>query len=202
MSKLVEALAVTAELTGTRLSDAAAEVMATDLARFPLPQVLEALTRCRRELKGRLTIADVVARIDDGRPGIEEAWAMIPKSEGDSVVWTSEMALAFGVAAPLMDSDAVAARMAFKEAYGKAISEARNAGTPVKWMPSLGHDVWGREGVLLQAVEKGRLKAEHAARLLPYLKESPGFAAMLEKQNLRLGLRGDVPVAEISERVA
>jgi hypothetical protein len=179
MDNLIDALAVTAELTGTQLSPAAAKVMAADLARFPTSQVLDALTRCRRELKGRLTIADVVARIDDGRPGVEEAWAMIPKSESDSVVWTLEMAVAFGVAAPLMDSDEVAARMAFKEAYGKALSEARNAGTPVKWMPSLGQDASGREGALLLAVEKGRITADQAHRLVPELNYSEPFQALL-----------------------
>ena len=184
MQKLLEAIAVTAELTGTDMSKMAAKVMADDLARFPLPQVLAALTRCRRELRGRLTIADVISRIDDGRPGAEEAWAMLPKSEGASVVWTAEMATAYGVAAPLMDSDEVAARMAFKEAYGKAVSEARNASTPTKWTPSLGQDAWGREFAIKQAVELGRLKADHAARLLPHLKEEPAFAALLESQKL------------------
>ena len=59
------------------------------------PAVLKALTRCRREVKGMLTIQDVVSRIDDGRLGVEEAWAMMPFSESQSVVWTEEMAQAF-----------------------------------------------------------------------------------------------------------
>ena len=54
---LIDALAVTAELTGTDLTKAAVKVMARDLRVYPLGQVLGALTRCRRELKGRLTIA-------------------------------------------------------------------------------------------------------------------------------------------------
>ena len=136
MSKLTEALAVTAELTGTRLSEAAAEVMARDLERYPIEQVLGALTACRRELRGRLTIADVISRLDDGRPGVEEAWAMIPKSERDTCVWTEEMAAAFGIAAPLMESDEVAARMAFKEAYVKRMS--------AKWFTALHRVPGGR----------------------------------------------------------
>lgn len=182
MQKLLEAIAVTAELTGTDLSKSAARVMAEDLARFPLSQVLGSLTRCRRELRGKLTIADVISRIDDGRPGAEEAWAMIPKSEGDSVVWTDEMAHAYGVALPLMNSDDVAARMAFREAYGKAVSEARNAGRPTKWTPSLGHDTYGREAVLRRAVDLGRITAKHAAALVPQLKASPEFVALIEAQ--------------------
>ena len=110
---LLQAIAVTAELTATQLSQSAARVMAQDLARYPEAQVLEALTRCRRELKGRMTIADVLTRIDDGRPDPEEAWAMLPKDEGSSVVWTEEMAQAFGIAYPLMRSgEMIPARMA------------------------------------------------------------------------------------------
>ena len=79
--ELLQALAVTAELTGTELSEPAARVMANDLAAYPVQQVLGALTRCRRELKGRLTVAAILERLDDGRPGPNEAWAMIPQDE-------------------------------------------------------------------------------------------------------------------------
>lgn len=179
-ANLLKACAVTAELMGTTQSPAAAEVMAQDLCRYPEPQVLAALTRCRREVRGRLTIADVIQRLDDGRPGVEEAWAMIPKSEGASVVWTEEMAAAFGVACPMMDSDEIGARMAFKEAYTKALAQARDAGTPVKWTPSLGHDAGSCEGVLVEAVRKGRLAAPHVAKLLPHLNDAPEFKRLLE----------------------
>jgi len=166
---LLEAIAVTAELTQTVLSKAAAKVMADDLANYPEPQVLAALTRCRRELKGRLTIADVLTRLDDGRPGPEEAWAMLPRDEATTVVWTEEMATAMGVAQPLLDKgEDIPARMAFKEAYTKLVQEARDARRPVKWTASLGHDPRGREQVLTEAVERGRLPAAHVAGLLPY----------------------------------
>lgn len=181
LQELVEALGVTAELTGTELSVPAIKVMAGDLARFPLPQVLAALTRCRRELKGRLTIADVVSRLDDGRPGPEEAWALMPKGEGQTVVWTAEMAQAFGICAPLLDRDEVAARMVFKESYSRLLSDARNIGTPAKWTPSLGHDPSGREGVLLEAVKMGRLPRESLRVLLPYIQiEQEQFSKLLK----------------------
>ncbi len=166
---LLEAIAVTAELTGTVMSEAAAKIMAADLARYPEPQVLEALTRCRRELKGRLTIADVLTRIDDGRPEGEEAWAMLPKNEDASVVWTEEMAQAFGVAYPLLRSgEPVPARMAFLEKYRSVVRKARDAGKPIKWTTSLGHDAMGRERVLLDAVACGRLPADYVQGLLPH----------------------------------
>lgn len=166
---LLKAIAVTAELTGTELSKNAARVMAEDLTQYPEAQVLAALTKCRRELRGRMSIADVVSRIDDGRPGPEVAWAMIPHDESGSVVWTDEMAGAFGIANRLIESgDTIQARMAFIEAYKRLCQESRDKRVPVKWGPSLGHDPAGRESVLLEAAEKGRLSVTHAQSLLPY----------------------------------
>lgn len=179
---LLKAIAVTAELTGTELSIDAARVMAYDLAQYPEDQILKALTKCRRELKSRMSIADVISRIDDGRPGPEEAWSMIPKSERGSVVWTREMAEAFGVCYGLLEEgNLVQARMAFVEAYKDRCAKARDQGIPINWEPSLGHDPNGREHVLLEAVEKGRLTSNHVAGILPYRE---GSAALLRLQNL------------------
>ena len=177
---LLKAIAVTAELTDTDLSESAARVMAEDLSGFPENQVLGALVKCRRELKGRLRISDVIDRLDDGRPEANEAWAMIPKDESSSVVWTREMAEAFGVAYSLMmDGDHVAARMAFIEAYKSKCAESRNNGITVNWEPSLGHDKNGREHVLMDAVQKGRLAESHALSLLPYHEQSEFSNKML-----------------------
>lgn len=164
--ELIEAIGVTAELCGRVMSEAAARVMCGDLAAFPEEQVIAALARCRKEVRGPLTVSDVITRIDDGRPGAEEAWAMLPRSESQSCVWTEEMAKAFGVCEPLM-RDEVAARMAFKEAYSRLVSDARNNWIPARWSPSLGSDPVGRESALMVAVERGRLTREQAAKLLP-----------------------------------
>jgi hypothetical protein len=167
-SNLLKALAVCAELTGTDLSQSAIRVMADDLAQFPEHQVLGALTRCRKELKGRITIADVINRLDDGRPGPQEAWSIVAPAldnEDISIVMSDEMAHANGIAHQL-SHDKVAARMAFIEAYQSAVSEARNAGKPVHWLPSLGHDKAGRDGPLLAAVEAGRLLPDHVSQFL------------------------------------
>lgn len=165
---LLEAIAVSAELTGTLLSKGAARVMALDLAQYPEPMVLGALQKCRKELKGRLTIADVIARLDDGRPGPEEAWAMLPRGEGETVVWSAEMSAAWGVCRQMMDGgEMVPARMAFIERYRMLVADARDKGVAVKWTPTLGCDVVGREGPLLDAESKGRLSADEVRRLLP-----------------------------------
>ena len=167
---LLEAVAVTAELCGRTFSDAAAKVFVSDLSAYPEHQVIGALVRCRKECRGLLTVSDVVSRLDDGRPGVEEAWAMLPKTEADSAVWTTEASQAFGVAVQLLDAgDVIAARMAFKETYLRLVSQARDAGMPVEWHVSLGHDQRGREGVLARAVELGRISHERAQTFAPSL---------------------------------
>lgn len=166
-SKVLEAIAVTAELCGRSFTPAAARVFAQDLAGFSDDAVLSALTRCRKEVKGVLTVQDVVSRIDDGRPGVEEAWAMIPHDEESSVVWTQEMATAYGVAAPLIyEGDKIGARMAFKEAYAKLVADARDRKEPPHWMPSLGGNPSGRQMALIDGVRAKRLEMNHAMKLL------------------------------------
>ncbi|MGV3741044.1 MAG: hypothetical protein ACO1NO_01900 [Burkholderiaceae bacterium] len=165
---LVQAISLTSEVCGLPLSSAAAEMLARDLAGFNERAVLDALARCRLELQGPLKTSDIIVRIEDGRPDADEAWAMMPRTESSSVVWTDEMAQAWGVASPLLQAgDISAAHAAFTESYTKAVLRARIHRTPAHWTPSLGSDVAGRERVLLEAVKKKRLSAEHAERLLP-----------------------------------
>ena len=168
--ELVEPLMLTAEVCGTDLSEGAATMIAGELAEYDRNQVMSALRKCRLELKGRLTMAAIIERLDDGRPGAEEAWAMIPYNEATSAVWTTEMAQAFGVALRLVDAgDMVGARMAFKETYLRMVSQARDKGDPVEWTVTLGHDPGGRDVVLMDAVEKGRLTLREARQYSPTL---------------------------------
>jgi len=165
---LADAIALTAEVCGQALSPAAAELMADDLGDFDEAVTLAALARCRQELQGPLKLADILARLDDGRPDAEQAWDMVPKSELASVVWTDEMAHAWGIALPLLNGgDADGARRTFCEAYAKAVLSARGRRQPAHWQPSLGSDVGAREPVLLEALRKGRLSAAHVEQLLP-----------------------------------
>lgn len=179
------AIAVTAEMTGTELSEAALRVMAGDLSAYPEAVAVRALDRCRKELKTRLTLAAVLERIEevDGRPGAEEAWAtaLTARDESVTVVWTEETAEAYGLAAPLLDAgDKVGARMAFKEAYERITRESREAGAQPKWFASLGSDPTQREGALMRAAEQGRITQQFAAALLPTPKASTAVTALLE----------------------
>ena len=169
-SELLQAIAVTAELCGRTLSPAAAEIFCKDLENFPAAQIVAALARCRKEVRGALTIQDVVSRIDDGRPGPEEAWAMLPMTESQTVVWTAEMSQAFGVVVSMIDAgEVIPARMAFKETYIRLVNQARDHGLRVEWSPTLGHDAAGREPALQKAVAAGRLSLETARAYFPLL---------------------------------
>ena len=189
-TELIKAVAVTAELCGRTFTEPAARVFVDDLSGHPEEQVMVALKRCRREVRGVLTVQDVLSRLDDGRPGPEEAWAMIPKDEGQSVVWTAEMADALNVAMPLLlEGDLVAARVAFRERYIRVVADARDAGRPVDWSLSEGHDRGGVERVVREAVDKGRLTLKRGRQYVPALPApSAEIAALLGTAVKALGV--------------
>jgi hypothetical protein len=157
--ELIQAVAATAELCGARLSDAAARMLVADLEQYPEQHVLAALTRVRRKGK-RFSLGSVLEEIDaqDGRPGADTAWSMLPRSEAQTVVWTAEMAQAWGVALPLMEAgDKFGAQRAFKEEYTRLCDAAREQGIAPAWTVALGHDPAGRAQPVQEAIALGRL---------------------------------------------
>ena len=184
MRQLVEQLAITAELMGQQLSPVAVTSMAQDLSQYPIDVVISALTNLRRQSKGRMTLAAIIEQVErlqsDGRPGADEAWAMIPKDEYGSCVWTTEMQEAWGIALPLLkDGDKISARMAFKDAYTRITDTNKAQGIAPVWEPSLGDDKEGREFVLKEAERLGRLRHGHVAGLLPMPPATGAVAALL-----------------------
>lgn len=158
MSRLAQALTVAFEFVGQRLDEYAIAEMAADLEAYPEAQVLAALKRCRQELRS-IKFADIVERIPGGHPGVEEAWSLVAKSlknESVSIVWTEQMREAMGAALALSD-DPIAARMAFKEVYTRAVSEARASQQQPKWSASLGWDPHGRELAQIEAQNRNLL---------------------------------------------
>lgn len=167
---LITAVKATYEVVGQEISDLAIQAIVTELKQHDQQDVLLALTRCRKELR-RLTLADILDRVPGGHPGAEEAWSIVSpclKSEDTSVVWTGEMAEAFGVALRLAD-DPVAARLAFKEAYTALTQKARARNSRPQWRVSLGYDPRQRATSIQEAVEKGRLSLDVAQKYLPDL---------------------------------
>lgn len=129
-------------------------------------------------------LAQVEAMVDSGHPGVEEAWAMMPVAEDETVVWTAEMAEAFGTCQKLLaEGDRVGARMAFKEVYAKLLDLAKREGRVAVWQASLGTDLEKRKRVLAAAVESGRLSDDEAHRACPALPMPAGQRALLPAPN-------------------
>ena len=158
---LFEMIDAVAETVGRPLSPAALAVMGRALEGHPLPLVMQALDRCARECRHRLTLADVLDRIPGNHPGAEEAWAIArdARDESKTLVWTAPMAEAWAVASGMDD---VSGRMAFKDAYQRLVAE--QPGMP-RWQVSLGFDREGRWLAVRGAVQVGRLPSGECARL-------------------------------------
>lgn len=126
---------------------------ATELGGFTPEEIKRGLEASRAKtfpptLPEFLTLCRPVATV---RPSADEAWALSLKAqdEAETVVWTQDMAEAWVICKPVMDSgDEVGARMAFKAAYDRICAQGR----PVKWIVSEGWDPERR----LVAIEKAR----------------------------------------------
>lgn len=176
--RLVDLLAGTAEVIGDQLRPTTAVFMVADLAGYALPVLERALAACRRELKGRLSLAAILERIEDGHPAPNEAWGIAIRAadEGATVVWTGQTRDGWAAAYPLvLAGDKIAARQAFLEVYTRLVKEARAAGELGSHHVSLGSDVSGRDSVLRQAVAAGQLAHEQVAEHLALPAPAPGF---------------------------
>jgi hypothetical protein len=156
--RLLEVFGAVCEATGAQFSATALDLMLEQLKPYPALAVARALKRCLRECRSRLLLADILERIDDTRPGVEQAWASMAKDEADSCLATEEMLAAWGVAAPLYYAgDAVGARMAFKEVYERTLRAARADSKPARWILSAGFNAGAREAVAVDGMRRGLL---------------------------------------------
>ena len=173
--EITQALVVTAEILGTELSEAALSVMANDLAAHPEADVIAALVRCRREIKYRLTLADILERLpDDISPAavpinIDAAWDMAVRLLGslteDQTVVVPEAIMQSWPSAIWEAGDKVGARMAFRAVFPDRRNSLRCG---EKWIASLGQNRGGREAPLLEARMDGRLSPEQVRQLIGY----------------------------------
>lgn len=169
--KIIQAITVTAELTGTQLSANAAAVMAEDLLAYPLDKVLIAFERCRRELKGRLTLAAILDRIDDGWQSAEEAFNTLVagwESEHLSILTTHTAMHAAESASALFNAgDKYRAGLAFKTAYERIVSEKKAKGIQPDWYVSAGLDKEQLAQLVTEAATTGKITNDYALALLP-----------------------------------
>lgn len=143
-------------------NDASTAVFFRALERYPMDAVRAAFQAHVQTSPFPPTPADILGllRTHDGRLDVEEAWALAVTAadEAATVVWTAEIAEAWSVAQPIMQlGDKVGARMAFKSAYERIVTDARARMVPVEWVATLGHDPEGRERAIKAAAELGRV---------------------------------------------
>lgn len=170
--QVLDLVYATAEVLGQEMRPSAGMLIAEDLSAYPFDEIRRALSRCRAELHGKLTLASIVERIPSANSHLSgnEAWALALRSidEQETVVWTPEIARAFAAAKPVLNgSDKVGARMAFLAAYERELATAKAEARQPEWMVSLGHDPQRRQIVLNDAVKAGKLPAPKVEHLLP-----------------------------------
>lgn len=138
---------------------------------YPWPAVAEALEQHIRECAFFPRPADIIQQLisADGRPTGDEAWAIALQAQDEerTIVWSTEIAEAWGVARVVLEAkDRIGARRTFLDTYARLIADARRALRPVKWSVSLGSHVEGRRLAIEQAAHLGRLPLAHARALL------------------------------------
>lgn len=170
-AKIAQQVLGLAEYYDKTLSPGQIEMFVDDLEGIDFEQLKIAAKRYRTDPANVFfpLPAKLIALVEqnDGRPGVEEAWALCPKDENISVIWTEEIREAFAACSPLMYEDPIAARMAFKEKYTTMLQRARQDGIKVKWTPSFGLDKIGRELALREAIDKNRITITHARKIMP-----------------------------------
>jgi hypothetical protein len=155
---------------GKVFSKKAMDMIFETLEDHSLDMVEQAIKLHSKQSKFAPTPGDIIGILEAGNKRLtaDEAWSMMPKDEFETIVWTREMAEAYGIASGLLaEGDKIAARMAFKGAYERLCSEALMMQRPVAWSVCVGFDKSRVEPVLQKAVAAGRISQDRANKFLP-----------------------------------
>jgi hypothetical protein len=187
--QVAEQLTVTLEMCGHQWSQATFKGAMIHLDACQATAVIGALHRCQRELKCRLSLADIIERIEeaaaDGWPGPNEAWAAVGTTdEFRTIVCVQEALTARAeVSKPgadgersLLKRDPVAARVSFIESYRRLIAQAKAEGRRPRWEVSEGFDKADRARAVRDAVVRGQLVGDDLVRALDKVGPIEGLA--------------------------
>lgn len=152
------------------------------LKNFPKGSVMASAQRYIVSNKFKPQLADIVAgctaQLDGNWPSADEAWGLMPKSESESAMLTTEMSQAMAAATPLLEArDKTAARMTFRETYNRLVERAKIEGRNPSYYPSFGTDAQGRVSMLANAVNAKQIGLDRATELLPEF--APDLVQML-----------------------
>ena len=198
--KTLDLLNAMAEYHSADMSETKLAMYASDLEDVTHEEIAAAwrLYRNKPQNVRMPTPAQLKDLVPDGRPSANEAWGMIPWDEDQSVVWNDEMIAGWSAARTLIrQGQKQSAFFAFKESYEKAVAEKKAQGLPPKWEASLGHDRWGREDCLRQAVSMGQLSLEKARGYLPELEAPTNLPSLAAPKSEVLKL-----VATLSKKIS
>jgi len=180
--QFVRVLQATMSLYDRELANDALHLWWGALEHLPIEAVTKALQAHIQGEGGHFAPlpADVIkaSKQESGHIPPDEAWALALTAldDQDSIIWTTQVAEAWGAAWPCMENgDKYGARLTFLSAYDRCIKE----GSPV-WKVSLGYSHEGRERAVDEALRRGIVNAEKARSLLPYsCQRVPSSAGLL-----------------------
>lgn len=114
-------------------------------------------------------ICNLIPNANSKHVGADEAWAIAIKAydQSETVIVTDEIMEAAGVAESLYETDKVAARMAFKDAYTRIVASASD---PV-WRIDTGTSKTLRIAAVKAAIDSGRI--DNSGNKFSHLLESP-----------------------------
>ena len=167
---------------GKVLSPRAMVSIFDDFEDHSIESVLAALKHHRKTARYAPVSSDIIELLGahNKRLSADEAWAMMPRSEDEAVVWTEEMSGAYAAAYDLIiEGDRIAARMAFKGAYDRLCSEASMMQKSVVWKVCTGYDKTLIEPTLQKAVLAGRITQKLADKHLPAPQDAGVIAGLL-----------------------
>ena len=161
--EIIKAITVTAEIAGRSISAEAVTLMAKELEVYPHEEVMEALHKCARECRNRLSLADILDRLPNQPLGADAAWELAVRSR----VWDEEVTVVIPTAVLTSfprslwkAGDKVGARMAFKSRYPEHLAACGD-----EVFVSLGWDPEGRRAAIEEAARNGII-TEAKARVL------------------------------------
>lgn len=189
---IFQKITVANTVTQSTLDDMAIKAMVEllDNQGYEFNDIQAALTACRREVKGRLSLKDIIDRLPkkgDELPSADELWGQVLEyltDESKSFV-LPEMAFKAlestngGIYELAISGDKVAARMAFKAAYER-LSQGFNG--KVQYSIRLGTDRENQAAVIKTAHLEKKITKEIALPFLPELDLPQPTADMIENK--------------------
>lgn len=179
--EMVTLMQLIAEYHDEDLSQSRAQMYASDLEAYSPAEINQAWKTYRMALGNNKMPKpfQLIQFVQDGHPTAQESWAMIPRDESASVIWSDEMRAAYSIAEPLIrEGNVSGAFFAYREEYEKQINQARALRKKPRWSPSFGDYKPGRDAALITAIERGRITPEKAVSLYPELEYNQQYEVL------------------------